>query len=118
MPDNVVIQCSFCLKGDEDVAQMIEGPGTFICDECVALCVTILKTPPTSRCSPSVPSWGELDDEALLARLPRIAAAARQVQGSLHGWVGEARRRQLSWTRIGSAMGMTRQSAWERFAGE
>ena len=97
---------------------MIEGPGTFICDECVHLCVTILETPPCRPGSPSVPTWGELDDEALLARLPRIAAAAKQVQASLSGWVGEARRRQLSWTRIGSAMGMTRQSAWERFADE
>jgi ATP-dependent Clp protease ATP-binding subunit ClpX len=29
-----------------------------------------------------------------------------------------ARSRGITWTRIGAALGMTRQSAWERFSGE
>ena len=52
----------------------------------------------------------------LLARLPRMVAAAGQVEGSLRRWVGEGRRRGLSWERIGTSLGMTRQSAWERFS--
>lgn len=116
MPDSAAAHCSFCLERDQEVAQLIEGPGTNICDGCVALCVTILKTPPSGDPGPAVPTWGELDDRQLLARLPRIAAAAAQVEGSLRRWVGEARRRDLSWVRIGEAMGMARQSAWERFA--
>jgi hypothetical protein len=116
MPD--ALQCSFCSKPDREIAQLIEGPGTYICNECVALCVAILKTPPSGRSGPAIPSWGELDDQQLLARLPRIAAAVAQVEGSLRSWVGEARRRGLSWTRIGESLGMARQSAWERFAHE
>jgi hypothetical protein len=30
--------CSFCGKGQSDVASLIAGPGNFICNECVALC--------------------------------------------------------------------------------
>lgn len=116
MPDEV--RCSFCSKRDREVAQLIEGPGTYICDECVAVCVAILKTPSSGGSGPAIPSWGELDDQRLLTRLPRIAASAAQVEGSLRSWVGEARRRGLSWTQIGEALGVTRQSAWERFAHE
>lgn len=32
--------------------------------------------------------------------------------------VAKARTRGITWTRIGAALGMTRQSAWERFSGE
>jgi len=36
----------------------------------------------------------------------------------LRTWVLELRRRGVTWVRIGASLGMTRQSAWERFAGE
>ena len=35
-------QCSFCGKYEEQVKKVIPGPGVFICDECVSLCVEIL----------------------------------------------------------------------------
>jgi ATP-dependent Clp protease ATP-binding subunit ClpX len=35
-------KCSFCGKYEEQVKKVIPGPGVFICDECVALCVDIL----------------------------------------------------------------------------
>jgi hypothetical protein len=38
------------------------------------------------------------------------------VEAALEQWVTEARRREASWARIGAALGMTRQAAWERFA--
>lgn len=31
-------RCSFCGKGQNEVKQLIAGPGAYICDECVALC--------------------------------------------------------------------------------
>lgn len=37
------ICCSFCGKSQETVGHMIQGPGAYICDECVQLCNTILK---------------------------------------------------------------------------
>jgi ClpX C4-type zinc finger len=113
------LRCSFCLKAELEVDKIIAGPGSFICDECVRLCVDILAAAPPSTpddAQPDLPSWSAMTDEALLGRLPLIAAAADQVEAALETWVGEARRREASWARIGEALGMTRQAAWERFA--
>ncbi len=41
-----------------------------------------------------------------------------EVETALQEAVREARRAGYSWTEIGEALGMTKQSAWERFAGE
>jgi hypothetical protein len=95
---------------------MVAGPGVFICNECVALCVEIIATKPDQ---PKVASWEErVSDDDLLATLPRIAAASASVERQLGLWVRQARSRGVTWTRIGAAMDMTRQSAWERFSGE
>ena len=59
-----------------------------------------------------------MDDEQLLGHIPRIAATADRVEADLKDWVQELRRRGVTWARIGEALGMTRQSAWERFSGE
>jgi hypothetical protein len=112
--------CSFCLKSPGSVAKMIGGPGVFICNECVGLCNDILaledKPKPNED---AVASWQQrLSDEELLGHLPKIQAAAAQVQLHLTAWVRQARERGITWTRIGEALGMTRQSAWERFSGE
>lgn len=37
------ICCSFCGKPQEAVGRMIQGPGAYICDECIQLCNSILK---------------------------------------------------------------------------
>lgn len=34
--------CTFCGKGDDDVACLVAGPKVMICDECVDLCVDIV----------------------------------------------------------------------------
>lgn len=34
--------CSFCGKSQEDVKKIIAGPGVCICDECIALCNSVL----------------------------------------------------------------------------
>jgi ClpX C4-type zinc finger len=36
------VLCSFCGKPNTEVSTVIAGPGVQICDQCVALCVTIL----------------------------------------------------------------------------
>lgn len=59
--------------------------------------------------------WDRLTDRELLARLPEIASAGDQVERHLHTWVTAARDRNISWAKIGQTLGMTRQSAWERF---
>ncbi|MCL2030598.1 MAG: ATP-dependent Clp protease ATP-binding subunit ClpX [Oscillospiraceae bacterium] len=36
------MRCSFCNKRHEEVRRLIAGPGAYICNECVHLCLTIL----------------------------------------------------------------------------
>ncbi len=36
-------RCSFCHKGESDGVRLVQGPGAFICNECVALCTQILR---------------------------------------------------------------------------
>lgn len=40
--------CSFCGKGEKQVAHLIEGSEGFICNECVASCILILKDSPSA----------------------------------------------------------------------
>ncbi len=37
------IRCSFCGRGQDEVARLISGPGVYICSECVKLCNEILE---------------------------------------------------------------------------
>ena len=36
------VRCSFCGKHQEQVERVIAGPGAYICNECVRLCMNIL----------------------------------------------------------------------------
>lgn len=38
------IFCSFCGKSERQVNRLIEGPGVYICDECIDFCSTLLET--------------------------------------------------------------------------
>ncbi len=38
-----VLHCSFCGKSQHEVKKLIAGPNVFICDECVDLCIDIIK---------------------------------------------------------------------------
>lgn len=40
------LYCSFCGKSQHEVKKLIVGPVAFICDECVVLCVDIIKSTP------------------------------------------------------------------------
>src|SRR6266852_1950722 len=100
------IACSFCLKPTTEVATMVGGPGVFICNECVALCVELIETKPAVI--PKLPSWKErVSDNDLLATLPKIAAAGTQVDRQLAQWVAVARARGITWTRIAAAVGLS-----------
>jgi hypothetical protein len=37
------LYCSFCAKSQHDVQKLIAGPSVYICDECVDLCVDIIR---------------------------------------------------------------------------
>jgi hypothetical protein len=106
--------CSFCLKDKEKVAKLVAGLGVYICNECVELCSLIIAEDP----APRVGGWDEQPDDALLANLGRLQAIVAQVDAALHDQVDMLRARGISWTRIGEALGVSKQAAWERFSGE
>jgi ClpX C4-type zinc finger len=106
--------CSFCIKDKDAVAKLIAGPGVYICNECVNLCDLILAEEPVSQFG----SWSEQPDDELLASLARIQAVVSQVDAAVHDHVAILRDRGISWTRIGQALGVSKQAAWERFSGE
>jgi hypothetical protein len=81
--------------------------------------VEIIAEKPKMQVKPGAPRLElQLSDEDLLLHLPKVAAASGQVERHLTSCVRQARTRGITWTRIGEALGMTRQSAWERFSGE
>jgi ClpX C4-type zinc finger protein len=114
-PEPFEARCSFCGKLHTDVAKLIAVPGLYICDGCVGLCVDILAEE-SPAAPPSLPEWASLSNDELLEGIPFIASSAAQIGSGLRDRVHELRERGVSWARIGAALGMTRQSAWERFS--
>ena len=106
--------CSFCTKDKTTVAKLIAGPGVYICNECVELCDQIIAAGP----APPFGAWNEQPDDQLLASLARTQAVVAQADAAVHDHVGVLRGRGISWTRIGQALGVSKQAAWERFSGE
>lgn len=126
------LSCSFCNKSQFDVLKLVAGPGVYICNECVDLSSQIIaeelkakggrtanagsSTEPQNP--PTIRAWEGLSDEALLIEMVRAHAAHQNVDRAVAYHVAELRARGVSWARIGEALGMARQSAWERFSGE
>jgi hypothetical protein len=117
------LRCSFCGKSQHNVVRLVAGPGVYICNECVDLCNQIMAEELARRTMsrddpPTLKAWDGLSDEELLAEMVRAHAAHRNVDRGVAHHVAALRARGISWARIGEALGMTRQSAWERFSGE
>ncbi len=107
------LYCSFCFKSQHQVKKLISGPGgIFICDECVDLCNEIIAGHLPSSKSPSLE---ELPTERLLERLGPIEETVQGKGNQLQHVVDLLRSRKVSWAQIGAALGISRQSAWERF---
>ena len=47
------LYCSFCGKSQHEVRKLIAGPTVFICDECVELCMDIIREEKTSSLTKS-----------------------------------------------------------------
>jgi ClpX C4-type zinc finger len=124
------LHCSFCGKHQDHVAKLIAGPGVYICDECVDLCQQIIAEELSKeevrqrieRPGGEVPNIAEdldaLSIGELIDLLVRIYRSHSGVDRTVQRVVDTLREREVSWARIGEALGMTRQSAWERFSGE
>jgi ATP-dependent Clp protease ATP-binding subunit ClpX len=110
------LHCSFCLKSQHEVKKLIAGPGfIFICDECVALCDEYVagRTPKIDAERFVIT---KIPTDTLLARLKPIEQTLQGMGNQLQTVVEALRGREVSWARIGEALGVSRQSAWERFS--
>ena len=57
--DKRAIRCSFCGKHQDQVTKIIAGPGAYICNECVHLCMEILDNmePPEDQIAGDIPDF-------------------------------------------------------------
>ena len=130
-PSLEALTCSFCNKNQFEIAKLVAGPGVYICNECVDLCNEIIdqeyartargesKTRSQKASDPpTIKAWEGLSDDDLLGEMVRAHAAHQNVDRAVGHHVAVLRQRGISWARIGEALGMARQSAWERFSGE
>lgn len=112
LPD--ALHCSFCGKSQHDVAKLIAGPFVFICDECVGMCVEIIDGRPLTDKGYKKPL--ERSTDQLLLLMGSVNFAADASRDFLQQVVDTLRSREVSWADIGAHLGVSRQSAWERFS--
>src|SRR5262245_23515664 len=105
------LRCSFCSRSESEVAKLIAGPKAHICESCVAVCNKILEATPKGS-----GDWTTLSDAQLLAALKPAEASLDAVRTVLQAQIDALRKRGVSWSDIGDALGVSRQAAWERFS--
>lgn len=103
--------CSFCGKPETEVAKLIAGPRVHICDACVGVCNGILEATPRNFAG-----WDAMTDKQLLDALRPTNDTLEATRAILQTQVELLRTRGASWAAIGSALGVSRQAAWERFS--
>jgi len=105
------LRCSFCSRSESEVQKLIAGPKVHICDACVGVCNNIL-----AATAEAPGDWTKLEDKQLLAALKPAEASLDAVRSVLQAQIDTLRKRGISWTEIGNALGVSRQAAWERFS--
>ena len=107
--------CSFCLKADHEVAKLCAGHGRiFICDKCVEDCRKYMAGRTPARHERNF--IADQPSERLLSLLRPIEDTVQGKSNQLQLVVETLRAREVSWAKIGEALGISRQSAWERFS--
>lgn len=110
-------RCSFCGKGKDRARRLVAGPGVFICDQCIQICNEVLQSDEQHGRELSIGPDSEVA-EVLLDELRINAAGLKQSEEQLQRAIDLLRKNQVAWSRIGEAIGTSRQAAWERFSGE
>ena len=112
------LYCSFCSKSQHDVQKLVAGPSVFICDECVAICIDVMRDPRNQ--SPGEPAkieeFDAMPSEKLLHLLKINEAIFEHTRSQLQSVVDTLRKRDVSWAIIGETLGVSRQAAWDRFS--
>jgi ATP-dependent Clp protease ATP-binding subunit ClpX len=111
MSKRLSLYCSFCRKPADGVQKLVGGPGVYICDACIGLCQRVIDGKP----APKFAGFSALSDAQLLAALQPVSTAVEQARALLQEHVDTLRKRSVSWEKIGAALGVSRQAAWERF---
>ena len=111
-PPGSELRCSFCGRSKRSATKIVAGPGVFICDQCIRLCNEVLDEERSAILST------DADNKTLLEQLRLAGQHMRATEQHVRGAVVELRRRGMSWAQVGDALGISRQSAWERFSGE
>ncbi len=109
------LHCSFCGKSEDEIQKLAAGPSAiFICDECVEACRAIMHGdgPGVSRAF-DARTWPK---ERLLAVLEPVSATTDAYRDHLQTIVDALRAQDVSWGAIAKALGVSRQTAWERFS--
>jgi ATP-dependent Clp protease ATP-binding subunit ClpX len=97
------------------VKKLISGPGVFICDECVGLCLPIIAEVPASPGTPGSLLPDNASTEKLLKTLAGYNGAFESVGAAMQDIVDILREREVSWATIGHTLAVSRQAAWKRF---
>ena len=108
------LHCSFCGKPQYEVEKLDAGPFVFICNECVAMCNDVIAERPLPDNGYTRPL--ERSSDQLLTLMGSVNYAADASRDFLQQIVDTLRGREVSWADIGKALGVSRQSAWERFS--
>ena len=108
------LHCTFCGKSQHVLEKLIAGPFVFICNECVGLCDNIVAGKPIPDYSGFKPL--ERPTEELLPLMASVNYCADGARDFLQQIVDTLRLREVSWQAIADQLGVSRQSAWERFS--
>lgn len=108
--------CSFCGRQGTRQNRLAGGLGAMICFECLEYYHDVAHSS-TKIKKTAKPVWDEMTDAELLSKLPLILQSAEQNVAFANDWVALIRARRISWAQIGKVLGVSRQAAWERFAG-
>jgi ATP-dependent Clp protease ATP-binding subunit ClpX len=108
------LHCSFCGKSEHEVQKLVAGPGgVHICDACVETCTLIMSGEGAGQSRSFDPkTWPK---ERLMALLGPLNATSELHRGHLQEVVEALRSHDVSWGDIGRELGVSRQTAWERF---
>jgi hypothetical protein len=92
-----------------------QGPGVFICSDCVELCLLIIAEKPDERGTASSLLPDNAPTEKLLKALAGYNGAFESVGAAMQDIVDILREREVSWAAIGQTLAVSRQAAWKRF---
>ena len=109
------LHCSFCGKSEAEVQKLVAGPGGIhICDECVAVCQALMQGESAGIGRAFDPkTWPQ---DRLLALLTPLNATVEAYRDHLQTVVETLRVQNVSWAIIAKKLGVSRQTAWERFS--